>query len=182
MKSEKSVNENLMKQLLASLGEDPNREGLADTPRRYLAFLAEFASPPSITYTTFNGEGYDEMIVQTDIPFYSLCEHHLVPFFGTGTIAYVPEDKIVGLSKLARTLEWYSRAFQNQERITLQVAERLMQELHPQGVAVILSARHMCMEMRGVRKPGTTTVTSKLTGVFKSRPETRAELLRLAKL
>jgi GTP cyclohydrolase I len=170
-----------IKQLLTAIGEDPTREGLIETPRRHLAFLTEFCSPPEINYTTFAGEGYDEMIIQTNIGFYSLCEHHLVPFFGNGTIAYVPNERIVGLSKLARTLEHFSRRLQNQERITLQVAERLEEVLQPKGVAVILSARHLCMEMRGVRKPGANTVTSRLTGVFKSRPETRSELLQLAR-
>jgi GTP cyclohydrolase I len=167
--------------LLNHIGEDPTREGLIDTPRRYTEFLTEFCTAPKIAYTTFAGEGYDEMIIQTNITFYSLCEHHLVPFFGSGTIAYVPNERIVGLSKLARTLEHFSRRLQNQERITLQVAERLEEVLQPKGVAVILSARHLCMEMRGVRKPGATTITSRLTGVFKARPETRAELLQLAR-
>lgn len=171
--------EPLMKNLLANIGEDPDREGLVDTPRRYTQFLKTFCNSTPITYTTFNGEGYDEMIVQSNISFYSLCEHHLVPFFGTGTIAYIPSERIVGLSKLARTLEHYAGRLQNQERITMQVAAKLEEVLQPKGVAVILEARHLCMEMRGIRKPGAHTTTSRLTGVFKSRPETRAELLQL---
>ena len=173
---------NSVKDILSSVGEDPAREGLKETPRRYKEFLHEFTSPPPVKFTTFKGEGYDEMIIQTDITFYSLCEHHMLPFFGTGTIAYVPGDRIIGLSKLARVLEFHSRRLQNQERITLNVAEELRKELRPKGVAVILTARHMCMEMRGVRKPGATTVTSKLSGVFKTRPETRMELLQLHKI
>jgi GTP cyclohydrolase I len=157
------------------------REGLRETPRRHISFLAEFLAAPEVSYTTFAGEGYDEMIIQSDITFYSICEHHLVPFFGTGTIAYIPDKRIVGLSKLARTLERYSRQLQNQERITMQVADELERVLRPRGVAVMLTARHLCMEMRGVRKPGTTTTTSRLTGAFKSRPETRNEFLQLAR-
>lgn len=167
--------------LITSLGEDPDREGLRKTPDRYCAFLRDFISPQPFDFTVFNGEGYDEMIIQSNITFYSLCEHHLLPFFGSGTIAYVPDKKIVGLSKLARTLEYYAHGLQNQERITMQVAQRLNDELKPKGVAVLIHARHMCMEMRGVQKPGAHTTTSRLTGVFKSRPETRSEFLQLAK-
>jgi GTP cyclohydrolase I len=165
--------------ILKTLEKDPNREGLKDTPRRYSQFLREFCRKTPIIYTTFSGENYDEMIIQRQISFYSLCEHHLIPFFGTGTIAYIPNQRIVGISKLARTLEQFSRRLQNQERITIQVANQLEAVLKPKGVAVILEARHLCMEMRGIRKPGATTTTSHLTGVFKSRPETRAELLQL---
>lgn len=167
--------------ILSALGENPEREGLQDTPKRYLKFLHEFTHPSAFNFTVFDGEGYDEMIIQSSIAFYSLCEHHLIPFFGVGTIAYVPDQKIVGLSKLARTLDWYSHGLQNQERITQQVASRINSELQPKGVAVLIRARHLCMEMRGVQKPGTETTTSHLTGVFKSRPETRAEFLQLAR-
>src|SRR3712207_842425 len=123
---------NQIKRLLTAIGEDPAREGLSETPRRYLDFFQEFTTPPPVSFTTFEGEGYDEMIIQTDITFYSICEHHLVPFFGSGTIAYVPNGRIVGLSKLARTLEFYSRRLQNQERITTQVADELTRVLEPQ--------------------------------------------------
>ena len=159
--------------------DDINREGLQDTPRRYIKFLTEFLSPPEWNCTTFDAEGYDNMIVQTNIPFYSLCEHHLAPFFGHGHIAYIPNKRIVGLSKLARTLETFSRRFQNQERITNQVCDFLMEELDPLGVAVVLEAEHLCMAMRGVKKPNTKTRTSKLTGVFEKQAETRAEFLAL---
>ena len=159
--------------------DDINREGLQDTPRRYIKFLSEFLSPPKWNCTTFDAEGYDNMIVQTNIPFYSLCEHHLAPFFGHGHIAYIPNKRIVGLSKLARTLETFSRRFQNQERITNQVCDFLMEELDPLGVAVVLEAEHLCMAMRGVKKPNTKTRTSKLTGVFEKQAETRAEFLAL---
>ena len=117
------------------------------------------------------------MIVQKDIPFHSLCEHHIAPFFGVGHIAYIPNKKIVGLSKLARTLETYSRRLQNQERITTQVAEFLWNELEPKGVAISLTAKHMCMEMRGVKKHNTSTTTNKLLGFFKDDPDARNEFL-----
>jgi GTP cyclohydrolase I len=166
-------------QLLPLIDENPTREGLRNTPRRYENFLQEFLRPEPFELTTFDNEGYDEMVLQTNIPFYSICEHHLVPFFGTGAIAYIPDQKIVGLSKLARTLDHFSRKLQNQERITIEVANFLMEALAPKGVGVILRARHLCMEMRGVQKPGATTVTSCVKGNFKSRPATRAEFLRL---
>jgi GTP cyclohydrolase I len=163
--------------LLETLGENPNREGLKDTPKRVMKFYREFLTPPEFNFTTFEGEEYDEMIVQKDIPFFSLCEHHLAPFFGTATVAYIPDGKIVGLSKLARTVETYARRFQNQERITSQIAARLNEELSPRGVAVTLKARHFCMEMRGVKTHDVATVTSKLTGFFKDDPKARAEYL-----
>tara|TARA_R110001632_G_scaffold96953_1_gene203353 strand:- start:1422 stop:2294 length:873 start_codon:yes stop_codon:yes gene_type:complete len=173
--------EDNVKRLLQYFGEDANREGLQDTPKRFIKFFKEFLNPPKWECTTFEGEGYDEMIVQTNIPFHSLCEHHIAPFFGTGTIAYIPNKRIVGLSKLARTLETYSRRLQNQERITMQVAEFLWEELQPKGVAVQLSAKHMCMEMRGVKKHDTYTTTTKLLGIFKKDPSARNEFLNAIK-
>ena len=160
--------------------DDPSREGLVNTPKRYAKFLAEFLEPQELKMTVFKSEGYEEMIIQSAIPFYSLCEHHLIPFFGTGTIAYLPGKKIVGLSKLARTLNFYSHRLQNQERITLQVAEHISNTVNPKGVGVILKARHLCMEMRGVQKPAETT-TSYLSGKFKADPATRGEFLRFTK-
>ena len=165
--------------LLQLIGEDPTREGLLDTPKRYLAAFDEFLNPPKFAMTTFDAEKTDEMIVQLDIPFYSFCEHHLLPFFGKGYIAYIPDKKIVGLSKLARTLETFSRRLQNQERITNQVADYLQENLEAKGVAVVLKARHMCMEMRGVKTSDTNTVTSKLLGYFRTDERTRAEFLNL---
>jgi len=170
-----------LRKLLTTYGEDPTREGLEETPKRYLKFLDEFLNPAAFNMTTFKNEGYDEMIVESDIPFYSLCEHHMLPFFGTGTIAYIPGKKIVGLSKIARTLETFSRRLQNQERITNDVADFLMKELEPIGVAVSLSARHFCMEMRGVKKHGTVTHTTAVRGVFKTDQKTREEFLRTLK-
>lgn len=170
------------KRILQSLGEDVEREGLRDTPKRYMKFMREFLSPPEFNFTAFDSEGMDEMIVQTHIPFYSLCEHHTAPFYGHAHVAYIPDKKIVGLSKLARTVEWYSRRFQNQERITSQVAEMIQSELNPKGVAVVLKAQHLCMTMRGVKKHDTHTVTSKMLGVFQDDQAARNELFKLIDL
>lgn len=173
--------EDLIIRLLEVLGEDPTREGLLETPKRVLKFYREFLSPPDFNYTSFDSEGYDEMIIQKDIPFFSLCEHHMAPFFGTASVAYIPDKRIIGLSKLARTVETYSRKLQNQERITNQVAQKLVDELQPKGVAVILTARHFCMEMRGVKTHDVSTTTSKLVGAFKDNVDTRNELMDLLK-
>lgn len=161
---------------LAGAGSSPELE---HTPNRHLKFLAEFTTPPKVNYTTFPGDGYESMIIQSNIAFYSLCEHHLVPFFGLGTIAYVPDQTIIGLPKLARTLETFSHRLQNQERLTVQVAQKLAAVVQPKGVAVSLKARHLCLEMRGVRQPGATTVTTHLTGAFKTDPTLRQEFLAL---
>lgn len=166
---------------LLALFDDPQREGLRDTPRRFISFLEEFLAPPEFSFTTFESEGYDQMIIQTNIPFYSLCEHHLAPFYGVGHIAYIPGSRIVGLSKLARTLETFSRRFQNQERITKQVAEFLEEKLDPVGVAVCLKAQHLCMAMRGVRKHDTWTITSELSGRFRENEASRNEFLSLVR-
>ena len=167
--------------LLQYFGEDVTREGLQETPKRYVKFFKQFLTIPDWNFTTFSSEGYDEMIVQTNIPFYSLCEHHIAPFFGYGHIAYIPKDKIVGLSKLARTLDLFAHRLQNQERITTQVAEFLQDKLEAKGVAVSLSAKHMCMEMRGVKKHDTWTTTTKLIGAFKDSDEARLEFFNSIK-
>jgi len=167
--------------ILEHLGENVEREGLQDTPKRYIKFMREFLEPKDFNFTTFDAEGTDEMIVQTNIPFYSICEHHTAPFFGTADVAYIPNDKIVGLSKLARTVDLYANRFQNQERITTQIAERLEMELQAKGVAVHLKAQHLCMCMRGVKKHDTWTSTSKMLGVFKDNLNTRNEFLNLIK-
>lgn len=164
-------------QILKHLDEDVQREGLLETPKRYIKFLREFLEPKIFNFTTFDSEGTDEMILQTNIPFYSLCEHHIAPFFGVANVAYVPNEKIVGLSKLARVVDLYANKLQNQERITTQIAERLMEELKPKGVAVSLKAQHLCMCMRGVKKHDTWTLTSKLTGIFKEDDKARNEFL-----
>jgi GTP cyclohydrolase I len=167
-------------QILKELGEDVSREGLIETPKRYVKFMREFLEPKEFNFTTFDAEGTDEMILQTNIPFYSLCEHHTAPFFGVAHVAYIPDKKIVGLSKLARTVDLYANRFQNQERITTQIAERLMKELEPKGVAVSLKAQHLCMCMRGVKKHDTWTITNKLLGVFHDG-NVRQEFLNLIK-
>ena len=169
------------KQILKDLGENVDREGLQETPKRYIKFLREFLQPKEFNFTTFDGEGTDEMIIQTNIPFYSLCEHHTAPFFGVAHVAYIPKNKIVGLSKLARCVDLYANRLQNQERITTQIAERLQKELDPIGVAVSLKAQHLCMCMRGVKKHDTWTTTSKLLGEFKNDMNARNEFLSYIK-
>jgi len=168
-------------QILSQLGEDITREGLIETPKRYVKFMREFLEPKEFNFTTFDAEGTDEMILQTNIPFYSLCEHHTAPFFGVAHVAYIPDKRIVGLSKLARTVDLYANRFQNQERITTQIAERLQNELNPVGVAVSLKAQHLCMCMRGVKKHDTWTITSKMLGAFKDDEKARNEFLNLIK-
>lgn len=165
---------------LKAMGQDITREGLQETPKRYVKFMDQFLRPPIFEHKTFEGDGYDEMVISRDIPFHSLCEHHLAPFFGTASIAYIPgkEGRIVGISKLPRTLEAFASRLQNQERITMQVANLLMEELGAKGVAVVLSARHLCQEMRGVKKCATTD-TSCMLGVFKTNSATRHEFLSL---
>lgn len=170
--------ERSVKNILAKF-DDPEREGLRDTPRRYINFLQEFLKTPKFKFTTFDAEGYDQMIIQTNIPFYSLCEHHLAPFFGVGHIAYIPEKRIVGLSKLARVLDMFARRLQNQERVTKQTAEYLKRNLQPKGVAVALKAQHLCMSMRGIKKHDTWTVTSEVDGVFRDNISCRNEFLTL---
>lgn len=170
--------EDLVRELLVELGEDTEREGLKETPRRYVKFMREFMEPTDFKLTTFDSEGMDEMVVVSDIQFYSLCEHHIAPFFGHAAVAYIPNGKVVGLSKLPRTVDLFARRLQNQERITTQVAEYLQEHLHPKGVAVQLVAQHMCMSMRGVQKHSAVTTTTKLLGAFHDDPKARAEFLQ----
>lgn len=173
---------NAVRTLLQGVGEDTNREGLLETPKRYVKFLKEFCTPPEFNFTTFENEGSkDEMIIVSDIPFFSLCEHHLAPFMGFGHIAYIPNEKIVGLSKIPRALDYFSRRPQNQERITQQVADYLMEQLNPKGVAVVLKARHLCVEMRGVKKHDCWTTTSAMIGGFRNDMNCRQEFLSLIK-
>ncbi len=168
--------ESATREILKALGEDVGREGLVETPHRYAKFYREFLETEEFNVTSFKNER-SGMIIQTGIPFYSLCEHHIVPFFGEAAIAYIPDQEIVGLSKLARILEHFSRRLQNQERITKQVADFIDEKLNPKGVAVSLQARHMCMEMRGVKKLGATTITTNVKGVFLTNSQTRNEFL-----
>ncbi len=175
--------------LLKTLGEDPGREGLKETPRRFLSALETmtkgYRMSPEFVLKLFEdgapNEPTDEMVVQTDIPVYSLCEHHVLPFFGVAHVGYIPNRKLVGLSKLARVLEVFARRLQVQERLTRQLADCLNDALDAKGVGVVLECRHMCMEARGIEKAGTVTRTSALRGVFKASPEARAEFLDLAK-
>jgi GTP cyclohydrolase I len=169
-------------QMLMALGIDTDAEGLRDTPLRVAKAYAEMLSPVPFTATTFpNEEGYDELVVARAIPFHSLCEHHLIPFVGVAHVAYLPGERIVGLSKLARVVEHFARRLQVQERMTVQVADWLETELSPRGVGVVLDAEHFCMTIRGVQKPGARTTTSALRGRVREDERTRAEFLALTK-
>lgn len=166
--------------LLRALGQPEDDPHTQDTPRRVAAAFAELLTPQPFNATTFpNDEGYDELVVARDIPFHSLCQHHLLPFHGVAHLAYLPGERIVGLSKLARVVEAFSRDLQVQERLTLQVADWLEHTLEPRGVGVVLQAEHLCMSLRGVRKPGARTVTSALRGLVRDDGRTRAEFLSL---
>ncbi|MDO5746698.1 MAG: GTP cyclohydrolase I FolE [Actinomycetaceae bacterium] len=176
--------EKATRDLLIALGEDPQREGLRNTPARmakaWKELLAGTHSEPSQALETVFNIDHDELVMVRDIHFYSQCEHHLLPFFGVAHVAYVPNHGCVtGLSKLARVVEGYARRLQVQERLTSQIADSLEKQLHPSGVAVVIEAEHMCMTMRGIQKPGAKTVTSALRGTIRSDPRTRAEVLSL---
>jgi GTP cyclohydrolase I len=166
--------------LLRAIGADLDAPGLRGTPRRIAASLAELLTPAEFIATTFPNEGsYDELVVVRDIPFSTLCMHHLLPFHGQAHVAYLPGERIIGLSKLARVVELFARDLQLQERLTVQIADWLDQELRPRGVGVVLSAEHTCMTIRGVRKPGSRTVTSALRGLVRDDARTRQELFSL---
>lgn len=165
-------------QILKSLGEDVNRDGLRDTPKRYIKFLREFLTPKEFKCTTFQSEAYQNMIIVRDIEFHSLCEHHIAPFYGTFDVGYIPSNKIVGISKIARAVQYFSSRLQNQERITTQIASFLKDEIHANGVIVRGSAKHMCMCMRGVKSPHATTITSAFLGDFLN-PNLRSEFYEL---
>lgn len=169
-------------ELLQAMGEDTAREGLRETAARHAKFLWQLTHPEQFEFTTFNAEGTSEMVVQTGIPFYSLCEHHLLPFVGTAVVAYVPAGRIVGLSKLARAVRFCASGLKNQERITRTVAEMLQRELQPIGVGVVLRAEHLCMTMRGVQAPGTVTTTSCLLGAFLDDARCRSEFMAFARI
>jgi GTP cyclohydrolase IA len=167
--------------LLVALGQDPTAEHLAATPARVARSFAEMLTPTPFTATTFpNDEGYDELVLARDIPFHSLCQHHLMPFTGVAHVAYLPAGRIVGLSKLARILDHFARRLQVQERLTCQVADWLHDHLDPKGVGVVIEAEHTCMSLRGVHKPGARTVTSALRGLVRDDPRTRQEFVALA--
>lgn len=173
-------------QLLRDIGEDPSREGLRRTPERVVEALSFLTSGyersvEEVVRGAIFEEQYSEMVLVRDIDLYSLCEHHLLPFFGKAHVAYIPDGRIIGLSKLPRLVEVFSRRLQTQERLTVQVAEALDHAIKPQGVAVIVEAAHLCMMMRGVEKQNSKTVTSSMLGSFSSDPRTRAELMNLLK-
>jgi GTP cyclohydrolase I len=179
-----SIKDHVLK-ILHLVGEDPNREGLKNTPRRFEEFLLYFTSGDKenlnkiLKGAIFDAQGYDEMMILRDIDFYSLCEHHLLPFFGKCHIAYLPDKKILGLSKLPRLVEMFSRRLQVQERLTMQIAQTIQQKIQPKGVGVVIDAYHLCMMMRGVKKQNARAVTSAMLGRFRSDARTRAEFLKL---
>lgn len=171
--------------ILEGIGEDPDRDGLQKTPERVAKMYAEcfaglYGNPAEYFEVTFD-EHHEEMVLVRDIPFYSMCEHHLAPFFGKAHVAYIPssDGRICGISKLARLVDVYAKRPQVQERLTSQVADTLIEQLHPQGVIVVMEAEHLCMSMRGVKKPGSKTTTSAVRGIFKRNAATRAEALSL---
>jgi len=176
----------IYRELLLRIGEDPSRDGLADTPERVekaMSFLTQGYTMD--VATVLNGAlfevEYDEMVMVKDVEFYSLCEHHMLPFFGKVHVAYVPNGKVIGLSKIPRLVEMYSRRLQVQERMTTQIADAIAQAIAPQGVGVIVEAQHLCMMMRGVEKQHSATVTSAMRGVFKTQMQTRNEFLSLVR-
>jgi GTP cyclohydrolase I len=179
--------ENAVRTLLRWAGDDPSREGLVDTPNRVVRAYEEFfagyeTDPKDILNRTFEEvEGYDEIVLLKDIRLESHCEHHMVPIIGKAHVAYLPKNRVVGISKLARTVELYAKRLQIQEKLTAQIATAIEECLQPQGVAVIIEAAHQCMTTRGVHKPGVTMVTSKMHGVFRDNAETRRELLSMIK-
>ena len=176
--------EKAVREIIEALGEDPYREGLVDTPERVAAFYAEVfdglhRDPGDVVDAFFGEEHYQEIVMVREIPFYSMCEHHFVPFHGQAHVAYIPKGRVTGLSKLARLVEGFARRPQMQERLTAQVADALTERLQPLGVMVVVEAEHLCMSMRGVKKPGATTVTSAVRGIMESQPATRAEAMSL---
>jgi len=169
-------------ELLEALGIDLTAESLRATPERVARMYAELLTPQPFDVTTFPNEGsYDELVIVRGIPFSSLCEHHLMPFTGVAHVAYLPGDRIVGLSKLARVVSLYARALQVQERMTTQIADWLEEHLAPRGVGVVIEAEHLCMTVRGVQAPGARTITSAVRGLVRSDPRTRGEFLTLVR-
>ena len=176
--------ERAVREILIAIGEDPDREGLLETPQRVARMYEELfqglRQDPALHLKKFFTEEYDSMVLVKDIEFHSMCEHHLLPFTGKAHIGYIPNGKVVGLSKLARVVETVARRPQLQERMTETIADLLMRELNVMGVGVVIEATHTCMTLRGVRKPGSYCVTSAMKGTFRSNPSTRAEFLNLA--
>ncbi|HEX8159442.1 MAG TPA: GTP cyclohydrolase I FolE [Solirubrobacteraceae bacterium] len=179
---DRDATEQAVRDLLMALGRDIRDPGLRETPRRVAAAFAELLSHEPVSLTTFpNDAGYDELVVVREIPFHSLCMHHLLPFHGVAHVAYLPGQRIIGLSKLARVVELFARELQLQERLTMQVAECLQRYLQPKGVGVVVEAEHLCMSLRGVQKAGTRTTTSALLGLLRDDARTRQEFLSLVR-
>ena len=175
--------EKAVKEILLAVGEDTEREGLKGTPRRvagmYAELLAGMREDPKQHLRSVFTENYDEIVLLRDIPFHSICEHHLMPFIGSAHIAYLPSGAVLGVSKLARIVDCFTRRLQVQERLTNQIADFIMNSLKPKGAAVVLEASHSCMTIRGIKKPGSVMVTSALRGIFKRDPKSRSEVLGL---
>ncbi len=175
--------EKLIRELIEEVGEDPAREGLRDTPRRvavsYEKLFGGYGKDPMELVTEFEGENYDEMIICKHIDFYSTCEHHMLPFFGKAHVGYLPDKKIIGISKLPRIVETFARRMQNQERLTMQIANTIDNLLNPKGVGVVMEAQHLCMMCRGVEKQNAVMTTSSFTKAFRTSEKTRSEFLRL---
>ena len=175
--------EKAVKEILLAVGEDINREGLKKTPERvgkmYAELLAGMREDPKDHLRSVFTENYDEIVLLRDISFYSICEHHMMPFIGSAHVAYLPTGMVLGVSKLARIVDCFARRLQTQERLTYQIADFIMNSLKPMGVTVVLEASHSCMTIRGIRKPGSTMVTSALRGIFKKDPRSRNEVLSL---
>jgi len=182
-KVDKERIEKAVREILLAVGEDINREGLQRTPERvgrmYAELLYGMQENPEIHLKSVFNENYDEIVLLRDIPFHSMCEHHLMPFIGTAHVAYLPSGLVLGVSKLARIVDCFARRLQTQERLTFQIADFLMSNLKPLGVTVVLEASHSCMTIRGVKKPGSMMVTSALRGIFKKDPRSRSEVLSL---
>lgn len=172
-----------VREILSAVGEDVKREGIKDTPERvarmYAELLGGMHEDPRQHLTKVFSENYDEIVLLRDIPFFSICEHHLMPFIGTAHVAYLPAGSVLGVSKLARVVDCFARRLQVQERLTDQIAEFIMNSLKPRGVAVVLEASHSCMTIRGIKKPGSVMVTSSLRGIFRRDPKSRSEIMSL---
>jgi len=172
-----------VKEILLAVGEDTEREGLKKTPERvarmYAELLGGMHEDPKKHLRSVFTENYDEIVLLRDVPFYSICEHHLMPFIGSANVAYLPSGTVLGVSKLARVVDCFARRLQTQERLTYQIADFIMSSLKPQGVAVVLEASHSCMTIRGIKKPGSVMVTSALRGIFKRDPRSRNEVMSL---
>jgi GTP cyclohydrolase I len=180
---DKSKIEQAVTSMIEAIGDDPGREGLAETPRRiadmYAELFAGIASDPKEQLQVGFDEGHHEMVIFKDIPFYSMCEHHFLPFYGLAHVGYIPNGRVVGASKMGRVVDALAKRPQLQERLTSQVADTIVEVLRPQGVAVVIQAEHLCMTMRGIKKPGSNIVTSAMRGLFRRSPKTRSEFLSL---